>query len=112
MPEFEAFKTDQDLANKFLRFAERRLTNNKADQKHNPSINSCLFRIPGTINTKARAKVKIVKGLEYVIHRIVEEQSLPGDYYTEAVASRPTTEFLNDFYAYLVQQQMNDKIVK
>ena len=54
MPEFANFK-NQDLATRFLRFAERELTEGKADQHHNPSIKSCLFRVPGTINSKAKA---------------------------------------------------------
>lgn len=117
MPEFETFRDHQDLNNKFLQFAERRLTNNKADHRHNPSMNSCLFRIPGTINTKARAAdvkdpmVRIVKGYKWVFHRITEQKSLPS-VSTEALASRPTTKFLNDFYAYLVQQQINDNSSK
>lgn len=116
MPEFEAFKEDQELANKFLRFAERRLTNNKADHRHSPSVNSCLFRVPGTINTRARAMgkdpiVRVVQGMEYVMHRITQEHSLP-EAWLEAEESRPTTKFLNEFHAYLVQQQINNKISK
>jgi hypothetical protein len=118
MPEFEAFRgEDQDLNNKFLRYAERRLTNNRADHRHNPSINSCLFRIPGTINTKAKAAgaknpvVRVVEGFKYVNNKIAQEYGLP-EFALERVESRPTTKFLNDFYAYLVQQQINDKIAK
>ena len=112
MPEFAPFREDKDLANKFLRFAERRLSNNKADHCHNPSIKSCLFRVPGTYNTKAKAEVRIVQGLEYVAHKNVDENSLPDIAYEAESASKPTVKFLNDFYAYLVQEKINAEITK
>jgi Primase X len=120
MPEFEAFKDDPDLANNFLRFAERKLTNGRADHCHNPSIKSAMFRIPGTFNTKARAAgkdplVRVVagdgNGIEYTIRRICIEQGLPPELAAEELG-KPTTQFLNDFHAYLVQQRINDKIIK
>jgi hypothetical protein len=114
MPEFERFK-DKELANKFLRFAERRLTNNKADHCHNPSIRSCMFRVPGTINTKAKAAgrdplVRVVEGMDYVIERIAEERNGMSFHSAEMSASKPTTKFFNDFYAYLVHEQINNEI--
>lgn len=36
----------------FLRFAERYLSNNKSDPAHNPSIKSCMLRVPGSYNSK------------------------------------------------------------
>lgn len=111
MPEFEASKDDSDLDNKFLRFAERKLSNNKADHCHNPSIKSCLFRVPGTINTKTKAVVKVVEGYRHINGRISKEELLPKAC-KDVEASKPTTKFLNDFYAYLIQLQINDKIVK
>ena len=55
----------RELADKpseqFLRFAESIFTNNKKDAQHNPSFQSCLLRIPGTINSKNGSEVKIVK---------------------------------------------------
>jgi hypothetical protein len=116
MSEFESFK-DKDLANKFLRFAERKLSNGQADKCHNPSIKSMMFRVPGTYNTKAKASgrdplVRIVQGMEYIPHRIAQEQSLPQPLYEAMVTSRPATKFLNDFYAYLVQEQINNEIAK
>lgn len=60
--EFEEFIpfVKNDLTTEFIRFASRYFTNGKGDPKHNPSIHSCLIRIPGTINSKYNAKVKIV----------------------------------------------------
>jgi len=56
VPEFEQFKTNEpsELDKQFLRYLERKLTNGKSDKRHNPSVNSLMFRIPGSINVKAR----------------------------------------------------------
>lgn len=50
-----------DLTTEFLRFAEKFLSLAKSDSNHNPSIQSCLLRIPGTINTKNNSEVKIIQ---------------------------------------------------
>ncbi len=50
-----------DLTTDFIRFAAKYLTNGKGDPKHNPSIFSCLIRIPGTINSKYGQEVKIIQ---------------------------------------------------
>ena len=51
----------KDLTSKFMQFAEDFLTNEKGDPQHNPSINSCLVRIPGTINSKCGQMVRIIQ---------------------------------------------------
>ena len=50
----------KDLTTKFMQFAEDFLANKKGDPQHRPSINSCLVRIPGTINSKCAQEVKII----------------------------------------------------
>src|SRR4249920_2603093 len=42
-------------------FAEEFLTNKKGDPQHNPTVNSCLVRVPGTINSKCGQVVKIIQ---------------------------------------------------
>ena len=44
--------TDYEVSQKFLKFAKDYLTNGKADSKNNPSLKSCLIRVPHTINSK------------------------------------------------------------
>ncbi|MGC2428050.1 MAG: hypothetical protein WA421_13520 [Nitrososphaeraceae archaeon] len=44
-----------------MQFSEEFLTNKKGDPQHNPSVNSCLVRIPGTINSKCAQEVKIIQ---------------------------------------------------
>jgi hypothetical protein len=51
----------KDLTSKFMQFAEDFLTNKKGDPQHRPSINSCLVRIPGTINSKCGQVVTIIQ---------------------------------------------------
>lgn len=62
-----------DLTTEFIRFAEKYLTNNKGDPKHNPSVSSCLVRIPETVNSKCNETVKIVQhwdGIEAIANSI------------------------------------------
>ena len=51
----------KDLTSKFIQFAEDFLTNKKGDHQHNPTVNSCLVRIPGTINSKNEQVVKVIQ---------------------------------------------------
>jgi hypothetical protein len=43
-------------ANMFIRFAEQFLTSGKADLGHNPSVRSCMVRVPGSYNSKCIEK--------------------------------------------------------
>jgi len=45
----------------FEKFAKDYLSNGKADKQNNPSFKSCLLRVPGSINSKYKNKVKIIK---------------------------------------------------
>jgi len=74
--EFESFIPfiKNDLTTEFIRFAEKRFTNNKGDPKHYPSAYSCLIRIPGTINSKYEEKVNIIQkwdGIEAIANPLI-----------------------------------------
>jgi hypothetical protein len=63
-----------DLTTEFIRFAGKYFTKGKGDPKHNPSIHSCLIRVPGTINSKNNEKVKIIQrwdGVEAITNNLV-----------------------------------------
>jgi len=45
----------------FLRFAETNFTNKKNDSQHNPSLKSCMLRIPGTLNSNNNNGVRIIQ---------------------------------------------------
>ena len=64
--EFEKYKifnkfNEYNLFKEFLKFSKDSLSNNKADKNHNPSLNSCLLRIPGSVNSKHQTEVKIIQ---------------------------------------------------
>ena len=63
------------LSNIFLKFAERYFTDGNSDPQHNPTVNSCLMRVPGTINSKCDKEVRIVQEWDY--HRPSIESLLP-----------------------------------
>ena len=58
---------DKDLTSMFIQFAEEYLTDYSTDRLHNPTVKSCLLRIPGSLNSKCipnkvqDAEVKIVQ---------------------------------------------------
>jgi hypothetical protein len=85
---------------KFMRWAARKLSNGKSDHNFNPTFNSCLFRVPGTINSKAKeaGKDPIVKEVQPSSPHIITDRG------------KPKQEFLNDFNAYLVQEIIDEKI--
>jgi hypothetical protein len=58
---FDEFKNEYDLFKEFLRFSKNVFSNNKADKNNNPSLKSCLLRIPESINSKYETKVTIVQ---------------------------------------------------
>jgi len=61
--EIEDFSIYQNLepSNQFLRFAEKYLSNGRSDPSHNPSLKSCMVRIPGSINSKNGQQVQITQ---------------------------------------------------
>ena len=72
LEEYETFYeftkyVDKDLTSMFIQFAEEYLTDYTADRLHNPTVKSCLLRIPGSLNSKCfpnkdqDAEVKIVQ---------------------------------------------------
>ena len=52
---------EKNLTSKFMQFAEEFLANKKGDPQHNPTVSSCLVRVPGTLNSKCAREVEIVQ---------------------------------------------------
>ena len=88
-PIFHEFNSQYDLFKEFLRFSKKFFSNYKADKNSNPSLRSCLLRIPGSINFKYNNRVKIV-------------QKWNG--YRPPVSE----ELLEDFRTYLIQKQIKE----
>jgi hypothetical protein len=71
LEEYETFYeftkyVDKDLTSIFIQFAEEYFTDYSADRLHNPTVKSCLVRIPGSLNSKCvtkgqDAEVKIIQ---------------------------------------------------
>ena len=71
LEEYETFYeftkyVDKDLTSMFIQFAEEYFTDYAADRLHNPTVKSCLVRIPGSLNSKCvtkwqDAEVKIIQ---------------------------------------------------
>jgi hypothetical protein len=83
--------TVKDLTTKFMQFAEEFLTNKKEDPQHRPSINSCLVRIPRTINSKCGQIVKVVQRWD---------------------GQRSAVQYLlRDFRRWLIDEQMKQRLI-
>jgi hypothetical protein len=57
------FEGIDQVSTKFIRFAERRLSSGLSDSAHNQtvSLNNCMLRVPGSINSKNGNRVQIIK---------------------------------------------------
>jgi hypothetical protein len=83
---------DKDLTSMFIQFAEEYFTDYTADRLHNPTVKSCLVRIPGSLNSKCvsgeDADVKVI-------------QKWGGD--------RPSIQpLLRNFRRWLIQKRIDD----
>jgi Primase X len=84
---------DKDLTSMFIQFAEEYFTDYAADRLHNPTVKSCLVRIPGSLNSKCISKgedaeVKIIQNWDGV---------------------RPAIQpMLRDFRRWLIQKKIDD----
>jgi hypothetical protein len=86
----EVFAKYEQPSKKFLRFAARYLSNHKSDSNNNPSLKSCMIRIPGTHNAKRipNSDVKVIQ--------VWNGYRLPINY------------LLRDFRRYLIDQRMGE----
>lgn len=50
--DLQDFKYFENPSEKFMRYAEKKLSNGKSDKNHNPSFKSCMLRIPNSVNSK------------------------------------------------------------
>jgi Primase X len=84
---------DKDLTSMFIQFAEEYFTDYTADRLHNPTVKSCLVRIPGSLNSKC-----VAKGQDAEIKTI---QKWDGN--------RPSIQpLLRDFKIWLTQKRIDD----
>lgn len=55
------FARFENPSTEFIRYAAQKWTNGKNDPANHPSVNSCLLRVPGTINSKNNERVEVVQ---------------------------------------------------
>ena len=86
----EVFAKFDQPSKKFLRFAARHLSNYKSDPNYNPSLKSCMVRIPGSCNSKCttNSEVKVIQ--------VWNGHRLPINY------------LLRDFRRYLIDQKIKE----
>ena len=63
LEDIKEFANIDQVSTKFLRFAEWYLSSGKSDCSHNTnvSLNNCMLRIPGSLNSKNSVQVKTIK---------------------------------------------------
>ena len=77
----------------FIQFAEQRFTDYTADRLHNPTVKSCLVRIPGSLNSKC-----VIKGEDAEVNIIQKWDS-----------TRPSIQpLLIPFKTWLTQKRIDD----
>ena len=87
-------KLDTEPSKAFLKFAAQFISGNRSDPTHNPSLKSCLIRIPGSINTKYD---------EYKQVQIIQKWD----------GVRPAINYLlRDFRKYLIQRKIDQQYQK
>ena len=86
----EVFAKFDQPSKKFLKFAARRLSNYKSDPNNNPSLKSCMVRIPRSYTSKriTNSEVKVIQ--------VWNGYKLPINY------------LLRDFRRYLIDQRMEE----
>jgi hypothetical protein len=104
LEEYETFHEftkhlDKDLTSMFIQFAEDYFTDYTADSLHNPTIKSCLLRVPGSLNSKCI----INKGEVTVDPEVRIIQKWDG--------KRPSIlPLLRDFRRWLIQKRIDEAI--
>jgi hypothetical protein len=88
--EFAALTIDGDANKQFLQFVERYLTGNKSDTGHHAALESCMIRVPGSLNSKCKdagidAEVKILQRWD---GRRPDYRLLLGSFYASLVDKR------------------------
>jgi hypothetical protein len=85
---------NKDLTSLFIQFAEEYFTESTADRLHNPTVKSCLLRIPGSLNSKSIANKNKDPNVKII-------QKWDG--------KRPSIQpLLRDFRRWLIQKRIND----
>jgi hypothetical protein len=87
---------NKDLTSIFMQFAEGFFTDRKQDAQHNPTVKSCLLRIPYTLNSKCKGEEIAAVGEEVTIIQKWNGHRPPINY------------LLRDFRRYLINERIEE----
>ena len=93
---FANFINYEGVSRQFLKFAEMYLSDNKCDSNHNPSFNSCMVRIPNSINSKNSLDVKIVQSWD---GKRPDIRLLLGSFYAWMLTRQKKQQYISDAYS-------------
>ena len=91
--EYSNLNVTKEISKEFMRFAKSYLSDNKADSKNNPSFESCLLRVPYTLNSKClytkmseeESELKVIQNWNNHAANINEIALLLSGFYTHLV---------------------------
>lgn len=95
--EYSNLNVTKEISKEFMRFAKSYLSDNKADSKNNPSFESCLLRVPYTLNSKC-LYVKMSEG--------ESEVKLIQNWNNHAATMNEIALLLSAFYTHLVNNKI------
>jgi Primase X len=88
---------DKDLTSIFIQFSEEYFTDYTADRLHNPTVKSCLVRIPGSLNSKC-----VAKGQDAEVKKIQKWDGIRP----------PIQPMLTPFKIWLTQKRIDEELKK
>jgi len=97
------FARFQNPSTEFIRYAAQRWTEGKNDPSNHPSVNSCMLRVPGSINSKNNKVVEVVELWDKTRGRPIANSML-FDFYIKLAAK----EFALRFKQQRQQQKKKD----
>ena len=94
--EYSNVNVTKEISKEFMRFTKSYLSDNKADSKNNPSFESCLLRVPYTLNSKClyakkserESEVKVIQNWNNHAANINEIALLLSAFYTHLVNNK------------------------
>jgi hypothetical protein len=94
--EYSKLDVTKEISKEFMRFTKSYLSDNKADSKNNPSFDSCMLRVPYTLNSKClyadmsegESEVKVTQNWNNHAANINEIALLLSAFYTHLVNNK------------------------
>jgi hypothetical protein len=101
--EYVTIGSVKDISREFMLFSKTLLSDNKADRKDNPSFESCLLRVPYSLNSKC-----FCKGMDVAAAQVKIIQNWNG----HAAAMNEIPLLLSGYYTHLISKKKNAAVYK